>query len=516
MNQLEPAEQQQRLIGAKRHRSSTDILDLSWTSPFTRAKAAMEAGAAGGAQEGARPYVSSKSMGAMRRLPLSNGASAEAAPVQQQQVVYSSLDDISTRVEIYKGRHSIVWNAICAKTKKPIILKGYVKAKMTERNFHQVRREIRLMQQINYDGAVKLLGHFEDSTTIYLVQELCAKGDLFKRLIRYGGMMDEKFVAGEVILPMLLTLEHLHARSIYHRDIKPENIFFTREGKFKLGDFGLAIDASLERSKSRVGTLDYMSPEVVSLPTADERKKMEIAGRQVTEQPYGEKCDIWACGVLAYELLVGKPPFEVKDEMETRKRIMYETTLTLPPHVSPEAVNFIKTALAKNAGMRPAAADLVHHAWLRPYLLAMAAASGQLDAATLSAYKNPPSLAASSSVAAAAALGSNPSSSAAAAAQGNSSMFAASAGVGRSASFTGMSRQGINSVPGRVQINVNVGDAAAAAGPEAVAEKLNRHNLSHLSVALNHYAHGSASPTMPTTPGPYGPPGMSRKPVWDR
>lgn len=144
--------------------------------------------------------------------------------------------------------------------------------------------------------------------------------------------------------------------------------------------------------------------------------------------------------MLAYELLVGKPPFEVKDEMETRKRIMYENTLTLPPHVSPEAVNFIKvsnagrcscqeikqacgaecswshqqhlkrarpaggsgkycshlynrspcamhyflqTALAKNAGMRPAAADLVHHAWLRPYLLAMAAASGQLDAATL-------------------------------------------------------------------------------------------------------------------------------------
>jgi serine/threonine protein kinase len=131
--------------------------------------------------------------------------------------------------------------------------------------------------------------------------------------------------------------------------------------------------------------------------------------------------------VLAYELLVGKPPFEVKDEMETRKRIMYETTLTLPPHVSPEAMNFIKvgtdvglhlwrvsavngtscrallvmpqfvplqrllpqTALAKNAGMRPAAADLVHHAWLRPYLLAMAAASGQLDAATLRSVGGP-------------------------------------------------------------------------------------------------------------------------------
>lgn len=50
----------------------------------------------------------------------------------------------------------------------------------------------------------------------------------------------------------------------------------------------------------RVGTLDYMSPEVVSLPTADERKKMEIAGRQVTEQPYGEKV---SCGKLALRQL---------------------------------------------------------------------------------------------------------------------------------------------------------------------------------------------------------------------
>lgn len=62
---------------------------------------------------------------------------------------------------------------------------------------------------------------------------------------------------------------------------------------------------------------------------------------------------------------------------------MYETTLTFPQHISPDAVNFIKTALAKHAGMRPSAADLVHHAWLRPYLLEMAAASGQLDVATL-------------------------------------------------------------------------------------------------------------------------------------
>jgi hypothetical protein len=46
---------------------------------------------------------------------------------------------------------------------------------MTERNFHQVRREVRLMQQIRYDGAVKIQGTFEDATAIFIVQEICAK-----------------------------------------------------------------------------------------------------------------------------------------------------------------------------------------------------------------------------------------------------------------------------------------------------------------------------------------------------
>lgn len=95
------------------------------------------------------------------------------------------------------------------------------------------------------------------------------------------------------------------------------------------------------------------------------------------------QCDVWACGVLAYELLVGRPPFEVADEGETRKKIMFETTIKFPPHVSQDAINFIRTVLAKNATMRPSASDLVHHAWLRPHLLAMAQRVSHLNAGEL-------------------------------------------------------------------------------------------------------------------------------------
>lgn len=112
------------------------------------------------------------------------------------------------------------------------------------------------------------------------------------------------------------------------------------------------------------------APEVVSLPTADERKKLEAAGRPLpdpTAQLYDEKVDVWAIGVLAYELMVGRPPFEVEDEKETAMRIMQDNNIFFPAHVPAEAVRFIKVALAKGSAQRPCAAELVQHPWIKPH-----------------------------------------------------------------------------------------------------------------------------------------------------
>jgi serine/threonine protein kinase len=66
----------------------------------------------------------------------------------------------------------------------------------------------------------------------------------------------------QVITPLLRILEKMHSLKLLHRDIKPENIFLTGLGKFRLGDFGLAIKFDEEVPFSRSGTLDYMAPEV--------------------------------------------------------------------------------------------------------------------------------------------------------------------------------------------------------------------------------------------------------------
>ena len=66
----------------------------------------------------------------------------------------------------------------------------------------------------------------------------------------------------QVVIPLLQALQVVHQQGVIHRDIKPENLFLTERGALRLGDWGLAINQLQEKPYSRVGTLDYMAPEV--------------------------------------------------------------------------------------------------------------------------------------------------------------------------------------------------------------------------------------------------------------
>ena len=140
-------------------------------------------------------------------------------------------------------------------------------------------------------------------------------------------------------------------------------------GTVKLGDFGLAIDARRELPFSRSGTLDYMAPEVLAnpaLPDIDESPattRPQLAARGA--RPYGPAVDVWAVGVLAYECVVGRPPFDAGgDDAATAARVLYSDAVALPPHHGPEWASFVAAALAKRPTDRPSAATLLAHPWL--------------------------------------------------------------------------------------------------------------------------------------------------------
>lgn len=143
----------------------------------------------------------------------------------------------------------------------------------------------------------------------------------------------------------------MHSKHVIHRDLKPENILVGQDGHLKISDFGWSIFTPSDSSrKTMCGTLDYLSPEVVSRAS------------------YGKEVDIWAVGILIYEFLVGKPPFEAEEANETHKRIMKaEVKYPSDLELSPEVKDLISRLLVVDPTKRIPLSQVLEHPWIKKY-----------------------------------------------------------------------------------------------------------------------------------------------------
>ena len=117
-------------------------------------------------------------------------------------------------------------------------------------------------------------------------------------------------------------LSYCHSKKVIHRDIKPENLLLGIHGELKIADFGWSVHAPSSRRTTICGTLDYLPPEMIE------------------DKPHDEKVDLWSLGVLCYELLIGKPPFETPTHDGTYQRIT-KVEYRFPINVLPEACDLI-------------------------------------------------------------------------------------------------------------------------------------------------------------------------------
>ncbi len=166
------------------------------------------------------------------------------------------------------------------------------------------RREGVAYAQLNHQYVIAVYDLIEKGDGLYLVTEFVDGCDLQKLLNKSPLPPSVVAIVGARVAE---ALDHAHFHKLLHRDVKPANIMLSRTGKVKLTDFGIARDLkqqALTQQGMLVGSLPYMAPEV-------------LAGGE-----YSRASDTWALGVTLYELLVGRRPFNGKDDSTLAAMIM--------------------------------------------------------------------------------------------------------------------------------------------------------------------------------------------------
>ncbi|CAG9462426.1 unnamed protein product [Pedinophyceae sp. YPF-701] len=211
------------------------------------------------------------------------------------------------------GAKSKVVLALDRVTSVQVALKIISRKSLSPAEVSQLEREICIHGKLCHPNILAMWAAFCDDQKFYIITEL-ADSDLYKRLPRMP--VSEVALVRRVVHPLLCALEHCHANGVIHRDLKPENILFNQKNQLKLADFGLAIDVTHDRPITRLGTLDFMAPEVLM----SGRKTIEgvrnevqaVAGNEIPREQraaYSSAVDSWSVGVIVYELFARVTPF---------------------------------------------------------------------------------------------------------------------------------------------------------------------------------------------------------------
>ena len=212
---------------------------------------------------------------------------------------------------VYEGFDPVIERKVAIKT----ILAEYLEAAEIEEAVARFKREAQAGGRLQHPGIVGVYEYGNDADMAFIVMEY-VEGQEFKRALG-AGLRYEVIEIFEIMKQLLAALDYSHKQGVVHRDIKPANLMILTGTKVKIMDFGIArlASSSLTQVGTVVGTPTHMAPEQLMGLQADGR------------------VDLWACGVILYELLTGVSPFLA----ETPAAVMHNVLQGEP--VAPSSLN---------------------------------------------------------------------------------------------------------------------------------------------------------------------------------
>ena len=226
---------------------------------------------------------------------------------------------------VYRARHSTLQDEVALKILQPNAIDDELAARFL--------REGQAMARLRHPNIVQVFNADTFNGLQYLAMEYAPNGTL-KRLLAYAKQLPVE-QALLIAQQMAEALDYAHTRGVIHRDIKPSNILCVDEQRFVLADFGIADDQTgnkITRTRSTMGTLEYMAPEQAQGQVADGRS------------------DVYSLGIVLYEMLVGKPPFEAETMVGLIHKHAKETPATIHrmrPEVPAAVSALVGKAIAK-------------------------------------------------------------------------------------------------------------------------------------------------------------------------
>jgi len=219
----------------------------------------------------------------------------------------------------------------------------------------KVEREIELMKQVNVPSIIEFYESKTENDTKYIYMEYADGGSLDNKIFQAktrGDKLDQNVIF-DWMIEILIALYSMNLKDMIHRDIKSENILLSK-GNAKLADLGISRVIKLnDVNKTYCGTPYYASPEMV------------------LQKDYYLNTDVWSLGVVLYELVCLKKPFEGADNLELMKNIVNKKIVEYPQNIDQRLLILISIMLEKNPLLRLNVEDILKLDFVQDRLLTL-------------------------------------------------------------------------------------------------------------------------------------------------
>ena len=249
---------------------------------------------------------------------------------------------------VARGGMATVYRADAQRLDRTVALKVMHMHLADDEEFRQrFIQEAKVSARVQHPNAVSVFDQGTEGEVAYLVMEYVPSMTLRDYLIKHGSLTPKQSM--QVTEAVLAGLAAAHRADLVHRDIKPENILLANDGRIKVGDFGLAraSTANTATGKALLGTIAYLSPELVTRGQADKRS------------------DIYAVGIMLFEMLTGKQPFTGDQPMQIAYQHANEQVpapSSIEPGIPRSLDLIVEWATQRDPDMRPSdAGELLRH-----------------------------------------------------------------------------------------------------------------------------------------------------------